>query len=138
MARALIVEDDPLIARLMREILIDAGHEVDWVADGLAVCPAALGFRPDVILLDLGLPSRSGLQVLDDLREVPELSDIPVLVVTAWWSPEVRQVVIKAGAAEALAKPFGSTDLVRSVQAVLAGERAVAEDSGEPVSSPTH
>lgn len=138
MARVLIAEDDPLIARLIREVLLEAGHEIEWVSDGLAVRSAACWYRPEIILLDIGLPSRSGLQVLGDLRDTAELADIPVVVVTAWLDQDLRRETVAAGAVNALSKPFSNDELVAVVRSALAGVRATPDEVGDPVPTRTH
>jgi DNA-binding response OmpR family regulator len=124
--RALIVEDDPHIARLLREIVAAPGEEVAEVADGALAVAAVRALRPEVVLLDIGLPNVDGLEVLDELKGDPDTAHVPVIVVTAWWSTELERRARTLGAAAVMAKPF---DIAR----VRAAVAAVASGSPTPV-----
>lgn len=132
-ASALIVEDDPQIARLLREILTMHGHDVAEVGDGALAASAVRALRPDVVLLDIGLPNVHGLEVLEELKRDPETAALPVIVVTAWWSAELASRARAMGASEVIAKPFDVAAIGASVAAARAGEPDAAAHAGDPV-----
>jgi DNA-binding response OmpR family regulator len=111
--RALVVEDDPGIARSMARGLAGAGYQVEVVGTGaqaLAAGPA------DVVLLDLGLPDLDGLDVCQRLRL---RSDAAIIVVTARAEEGDRVVALDEGADDYLVKPFGLAELLARIRAVL-------------------
>jgi two-component system phosphate regulon response regulator PhoB len=123
-ALALIVEDEPQIARLLREILVMQGHEVAEVDDGALAASAVRALRPDVVLLDIGLPNVHGLDVLEEVKGNPDTAHVPVIVVTAWWSADLSGRARAMGAQSVIAKPFELDAVREAVGAALAGEPA--------------
>ena len=123
-ASALIVEDDPQIARLLREILVMSGHDVAEVDDGALAASAVRALRPDVVLLDIGLPNVHGLDVLEDLKGNHDTAHIPVIVVTAWWSDELASRARAMGASTVIAKPFDIAAVQEAVEVARTGETA--------------
>ncbi|PKQ24124.1 MAG: DNA-binding response regulator [Actinobacteria bacterium HGW-Actinobacteria-5] len=116
MTRVLVVEDDPAIARLLRRSLTDRGDSVEVASDGATGLTIAMRDKPDVVLLDLGLPDLDGRQVLQMLRAV---SQVPVIVVTAQDDDRTVVQALDAGADDYLVKPFGSEQLAARIRAVL-------------------
>ncbi len=115
--RLLVVEDDRMIGESVRTALRQEGYAVDWVRDG-ADAEAALQAEPyDLILLDLGLPGKSGLDVLRTARA--HGSAMPVLVVTARDAVGDRVTGLDAGADDYLVKPFDLDELLARVRALL-------------------
>ena len=123
-ASALIVEDDPQIARLLREILVMSGHDVAEVDDGALAASAVRALRPDVVLLDIGLPNVHGLDVLEDIKGSHETAHVPVVVVTAWWSDELAARARAMGASSVVAKPFDIAAVQAAVDAARTAEPA--------------
>ena len=119
--RVLLVEDDRMIARGVEDALKDAAYAVDWVKDGLQATAALQAQAYDLVLLDLGLPGRDGLDVLRRLRA--EGREMPVLIVTARDAIEDRIRGLDLGADDYLVKPF-------EVRELLARMRAVARRKG--------
>jgi len=126
MARVLVVEDDPAIGRLLHRSLTDRGDVVTLAATGAAGLSMALQEQPEVVLLDLGLPDLSGLEVLTMLRAV---SQVPVIVVTAQDDDHTVVRALDSGADDYLVKPFGSEQLAARIRAVL--RRSAQGSSGE-------
>jgi DNA-binding response OmpR family regulator len=127
MQRILVVEDDMQIARTLRDYLEVAGYEVTVVGDGLAALASFRGDRPDLLVLDLGLPGVDGLDVARELRRV---SATPIVMLTARGEEADRIVGLELGADDYLVKPFSPKELVARVRAVLrrtAGALAGAE-----------
>jgi two-component system, cell cycle response regulator DivK len=120
---ALIVEDDPWSRSLMAELLVEERYEVLQANSGEAGLKLAAEHRPDVILLDLGLPTMSGLEVLRELKAEDRTRDIPVVVVSAY---TVHMGESDTDQAEALVqKPFEVASLLRTVAQASRAERAV-------------
>ena len=125
---ALIVEDEPKLSGLIADYLGASGFETRIVDNGLEVVAAARERRPDVILLDLMLPGRGGLEVFADLRRE---ADIPVVMVTARVEEVDRLVGLELGADDYICKPFSPRELVARVKAVLRrAARATPASSG--------
>ena len=116
MQRILVVEDDMQIARNLRDYLEVAGFEVTAVGDGSAALASIRGDRPDLLVLDLGLP---GLDGLDVARELRRTSTVPIVMLTARAEESDRIVGLELGADDYLVKPFSPKELVARVRAVL-------------------
>jgi DNA-binding response OmpR family regulator len=114
--RILVVEDDMEIARNLRDYLEVAGFEVTAVGDGSVALATARGDRPDLIVLDLGLPGVDGLDVARELRRT---STVPIVMLTARGEESDRVVGLELGADDYLVKPFSPKELVARVRAVL-------------------
>ena len=116
MARILLVEDDPDIALALAATLRQSAHETRHAADGPSALREAYRFRPDLVLLDLGLPGLDGWGVLSRIRD---LSDVPIVVLTASDGEMDKVRGLRSGADDYLTKPFSSAELTARVDAVL-------------------
>jgi DNA-binding response OmpR family regulator len=127
--RLLVAEDDPALARGLADNFRDEGYDVRIAAHGHEVLPAVDAFRPDLVVLDIMLPGRSGLDILRDLRAGG--AGVPVLMLTAKGEVVDRVVGLELRADDYLAKPFALRELVARVRALLrrAGERGSADRS---------
>jgi DNA-binding response OmpR family regulator len=114
--RVLLVEDDAMIGESLREALRGQGFAADWVRDGRAADAALSTERFDAVLLDLGLPQRSGLDVLKALRVRGDAT--PVIVVTARDALADKVAGLDAGADDYLVKPFELDELLARLRAV--------------------
>jgi two-component system OmpR family response regulator len=115
--RALLVEDDDTIAAFVERGLREAGFAVDWFADGEAGFEAAIGQPYDVAVVDLMLPKRDGLSLIDELRK--RGIETPVLILSARRSVDDRVRGLQAGGDDYLTKPFAFAELVARVQALV-------------------
>ena len=115
--RVLLVEDDGMIGESVRKGLRQDGFAVDWVEDGEAAESALAGHTYDLMVLDLGLPRKSGLEVLRALRR--KGNDLPVLVATARDEVPSRIEGLDAGADDYLIKPFDLDELAARIRAIL-------------------
>jgi len=115
--RVLLVEDDMMIGRAMRQGLGHAGFTVDWVTDGQAAELALGNGVYDLAVLDLGLPGKDGMAVLAGLRA--RRDPLPVLIVTARDAVPDRVAGLNAGADDYVLKPFDLDELVARVHALL-------------------
>ena len=126
MRTALIVEDDQSIARLIRDYLDRAGYGVSLAADAESGLARTRTDKPDVIVLDLGLPGRDGIEMLRELRR---FSNVPVVIVTARGDETDRVVGLELGADDYVVKPFSPRELVARVRAVLRRTERVETDT---------
>lgn len=125
----LVIEDDKDIALGIRTVLVRAGYEVTDAADGKQGLRAFHAFRPDLVVLDIGLPELDGWAVLERLRD---LSDVPVLILTAHSMEGDKVRGLNGGADDYLTKPFGNSELAARVEALLRRWRARGDgDPGE-------
>lgn len=106
MSRLLLVEDNPMNAKLAERRLRRQGFEVEWVADGLLVQERALAFEPDAVLMDLSLPGRDGLDCTRALKSDPRTADVPVVAVTAHALRGDRERALAAGCVAYVTKPL--------------------------------
>jgi len=121
----LVVDDEPRIAQLARDYLEHAGFAVLTAGDGQAAVATAHARRPDLVVLDLGLPGMDGLDVARTLRR--ESSDVPIIMLTARDDELDRILGLELGADDYVTKPFSPRELVARVRAVLRrAERAQA------------
>jgi two-component system response regulator QseB len=115
--RLLLVEDDAMIGESLRKGLRQDGFTVDWVQDGRSAENAVDCGTYDLMLLDLGLPKKSGLEVLRSLRQ--RSNPIPVLILTARDAVSDRVTGLDAGADDYLIKPFDLEELEARIRALL-------------------
>lgn len=117
MAKILVIEDDEMLLALLQNILGGAGHEIVTTADGPSGIELYKRHHPDLVLLDLGLPSMNGLEVLKLIREFDRKAR--VVVVTGYGSEESAEVAFSYGASDFVQKPFESEALIERVNAAL-------------------
>jgi two-component system OmpR family response regulator/two-component system response regulator QseB len=127
--RLLLVEDDRMIGDSLRKALRGSGYAVDWVRDGRAADGTLATERFDLVLLDLGLPQRDGMDVLQALRARGDHT--PVIVLTARDSLASRVHGLDAGADDYLVKPFELDELLARMRAVLRRHSGRAEPAIE-------
>ena len=122
----LVVEDEPDVRSLVRELLQRAGYDVVEADSGKAALRALYARAPDLVVLDIVLPELDGWETLERIRE---LTDVPVLMLTAL-STEIEKVRgLRAGADDYVTKPFGRQELLARVEALL---RRAGEDDNDP------
>ena len=118
-ARILVVEDERDIAALVAYHLTKEGYRVRTAEGGNEALEAVASERPDLVILDLMLPGFSGYEVLAEIRRRSELSDVPVIVLTARREEPDRVKGLELGADDYLTKPFSPRELVLRVGAIL-------------------
>jgi two-component system alkaline phosphatase synthesis response regulator PhoP len=124
--KVLVVDDAPDIVRLVRDYLERAGFSVLAAANGVDAIRIARAERPDLIVLDLGLPGRDGLDVTRELRRDPAVSSVPIVMLTARADESDKLVGLELGADDYVTKPFSAKELVARIRAVLRRAQAVA------------
>jgi DNA-binding response OmpR family regulator len=115
-AQVLVVEDDPAIRTAVLRALDELGHAVSSAPDALSGLRTAVDTKPDIVVLDLGLPDLDGSEMLRMLRAV---SDVPVIVATARDDDPTAVRALNSGADDFLAKPFSAEQLDARIRAVL-------------------
>lgn len=119
MTDILVAEDEPAILESLDFILGRCGWTVDSVRDGEAALEALRRLKPRLLLLDIMLPKRSGLDVLKTIRSEPKLKDIPVLILTARGQQHDRQLALELQADSFVTKPYANDEVIREVRRLL-------------------
>ena len=128
MPKILVVDDELKIARLVRDYLVEAGFDVVTAADGPGAVASARSEKPDLVVLDIGLPGMDGLDVT---RHIRSQSTTPIVMLTARTGETDRIIGLELGADDYVVKPFSPRELVTRVKAVLrrssghVGQRAI-------------
>src|SRR5262247_4192086 len=127
LATILVVEDSPELIALLRQLLGDHGYAVRFATDGESGLASALEDEPDLLILDIGLPHRNGLEIVQELRRRGVTA--PTLMLTALGGAADRVTGLEAGADDYMAKPFDTDELIARVRALL---RRAAMQPGLP------
>ena len=120
LATVLICEDEPALRELIR-VSLQGHYEFAEADDGEESLAIARRLRPDLVILDVMMPRRSGIEVLTELRRDKALASTPVIVLTA--QPETREEALQKGADRVIDKPFVPDDISTAVEEVLAARR---------------
>ncbi len=119
--RVLLIEDEPNIIEAIRFVLSRDGWRVDVHSDGGTAREAVRTRAPDLVILDVMLPNRSGYDILHDLRADPDTRLLPVLMLTARGQKKDRELAEKLGASRFMTKPFSNGEMLSTVRE-LAGQ----------------
>lgn len=126
--RVLVIEDDPAVRGWLGVQLRRAGYQIFAASTVEEGRTRLLSVRPDVLILDLGLPDGSGLQLLDELRQGESFTHVPVVVLTGREPAEVKAPSLRSGAQVFLRKPARGNELLDAVAKLIArNERPVAD-----------
>lgn len=115
----ILVEDEPNITEAMRFILSRDGWTVSCHADGATAFAEVSRVRPDVVVLDVMLPNRSGYDILRDLREDDDFAKLPVLMLTAKGQSKDREKALALGADEFMTKPFSNAEVLNCLRGLV-------------------
>ncbi len=119
MAKILIVEDNALNIKLFCDLLAAHGHEPNAVTDSRLALDAARQFSPDLVITDIQLPHVSGLELIRMLRKDDELSEVPIMAVTAYSTSEDEERIRAAGAQAYVSKPISVVQFAETVEQLL-------------------
>lgn len=122
-ASILLVEDDSLLRHAFRLLLEDAGYEVREAGTAAETLASVADRSPSLILLDLGLPDRPGLDVVRELMSDPGHRHIPIVALTGRVGPEERRACIEAGCTQYIPKPIEPRELLRRLPELLGQNR---------------
>ncbi|MBN9240768.1 MAG: DNA-binding response regulator [Micrococcales bacterium 70-64] len=125
--RILIADDDPQMLRALRITLTARGYDVTTAADGRAALDAAIATHPDIVVIDLGMPGLTGIEVIEALRG---WTQVPVLVVSGRSESWDKVEALDAGADDYVTKPFSADELLARIRAL---SRRTPAASSEPV-----
>jgi two-component system KDP operon response regulator KdpE len=131
MTRVLVVDDEPSILRALRINLTARKYDVLTATDGASGLAAVARDRPDVIILDLGLPDMDGTEIIHGVRG---WSTTPIIVLSAWGQESQKVAALDAGADDYVTKPFGMDELLARLRAAV--RRAAPAPDGPVVSAP--
>ena len=121
--KLLLIEDEANIAAAIRFILARDGWVVALESDGLAAMESVAREKPDLVILDMMLPGRSGLDILADLRARPATARLPVLMLTAKGGARDREAAERGGASAFMTKPFANDQMRAAVRALMEAPR---------------
>ncbi len=114
--RVLIAEDEPNIVESLTFILNRSGFEVESVGDGAAALESIQSSRPDVVILDVMLPSMNGFEVMKSVRADDAVSTTPIIILTAKGQSRDRQTAMEIGADAFVTKPFSNSEIIDKVR----------------------
>ncbi|MDQ2091389.1 response regulator transcription factor [Marimonas arenosa] len=117
----LLIEDEPNIIEAISFILSRDGWKVDTHSNGQTAVAAVHEKRPDLVILDVMLPGRSGFDILKTLRAEAATAELPVLMLTARGQTKDREMAEKMGASRFMTKPFSNAEVLDAVRALVAG-----------------
>lgn len=115
----LIIEDEPFIIEALSFLLEREGFQLSAYSDGEGCVDFIKKIKPDLIILDMMLPNISGMQILENLRNSTEFSNLPVLMLTAKGQTKDRQAAENAGASLFMTKPFSNDEIIANVHKLL-------------------
>lgn len=115
----LLIEDEPNIAEAIRFVLARDGWQVSVLADGAAAVAEVVRLMPDLVILDLMLPGKSGLEIVAELRLQLATQALPVMMLTAKGLTRDREAAMAAGVSLFMTKPFANADIVAQARALV-------------------
>tara|TARA_R110002094_G_scaffold39404_6_gene51955 strand:- start:221 stop:589 length:369 start_codon:yes stop_codon:yes gene_type:complete len=115
-----LVEDELNIAEAIRFLLSNEGWRVETIANGASAYEIIRKAEPDLVMLDVMLPGKSGFEILHDLREDPNCASLPVLMLTARGQARDREMAEKAGVSKFMTKPFSNAEMLDAVRELTA------------------
>jgi two-component system KDP operon response regulator KdpE len=127
--KVLVVDDDPSIRRLLRTSLAPQGFVILEAPDADAALGSIAGEKPEVVLLDLGLPDRDGIEVIRQMRSAHD--QIPIIVLSSRGDEKGKVEALDSGADDYVTKPFAMGELVARIRTAL--RHRIQEQGGEPV-----
>lgn len=126
MGTIILAEDDELVAAVVIDALMSAGHAVGWLADGASALAIIKQRPPDLVILDCNMPQLGGIHVLREMRRIDRLHRVPVLMLTSRRSAHDEHIARFAGASDYLRKPFDAIELVDRAEDLMGGKRRFA------------
>lgn len=135
--RILLVEDEPNILEAIRFILTRDGWVVTTHSDGASAMEAVERANPDVVVLDVMLPGKSGFEILRELREGAATRDLPVLMLTAKGQGRDKELAERFGVTRFMTKPFANSAVLEAVNAMADAREATHEATDDGVSRPS-
>jgi DNA-binding response OmpR family regulator len=116
----LLIEDEPNIIEAIRFLLSRDGWRVDTHSNGHDAVDVIRATQPDLVILDVMLPGKSGFDILTEMRSSPEMLELPVLMLTARGQSRDREMAEKAGVSRFMTKPFSNAEVLDAVRDLVA------------------
>ncbi len=114
--KVMIVDDDTEFLEELNETMSASGYEMISVNDSTTVVDIASRVKPDLIILDLKMPGKSGFQLAEEIRRLPELEKIPIIAMSAFFKEEYAFLLSIFGIKKCLKKPFNPLDVITAVE----------------------
>ena len=115
-----LVEDETNIAEAIRFLLGREGWRVETLANGATAVDVIRNANPDLVMLDVMLPGKSGFEILKELRADAALADLPILMLTARGQTRDREIALEAGVSRFMTKPFSNEEMLAAVREMTA------------------
>lgn len=115
----MIVEDEPYIIEALSFLLKNEGLNVSTYTDGQGCVERIKAVSPDLVILDMMLPNKSGMQILEELRSINQFINLPVLMLTAKGQKKDRIAAESAGVSLFMTKPFANKEIIQNVHRLL-------------------
>ena len=119
MRHVLLIEDEPNIIEALSFIFLRDGWKVDAHSDGANAVATTVQTSPNAIILDVMLPNRSGFEILEELRSLPDYKNVPILMLTAKGQTKDRDTAIVRGATQYMTKPFSNAEVLKTMNALV-------------------
>lgn len=132
MARIIVAEDDEIVAELLQDALIAAGHGVGVLTNGADALQVIQAKRPDAVILDCNIPELSGIRVLEEMRKSEALWRTPVLMLTGRRSDADVSLAMYAGADDYMKKPFDPQEVVFRIEELIKASAAAGGGNARP------
>jgi DNA-binding response OmpR family regulator len=116
----LLIEDEPNIIEAIRFLLSRDGWQVDTHSNGHDAADVIRATQPDLVILDVMLPGKSGFDILTEMRSSPDMLELPVLMLTARGQSRDREMAEKAGVSRFMTKPFSNAEVLDAVRDLVA------------------
>ncbi|MDD5730311.1 MAG: response regulator [Candidatus Omnitrophica bacterium] len=118
--KIMLIDDDQDLLQEFKEALDLSGYDVFAVSDSTVAVAAVLEQAPDLILLDLSMPRKSGFQVAGELRKIPRLKHIPIIAITGFFTEDEHSLLMNiCGIKNCIKKPFDLADVIGKVEEIL-------------------
>ena len=119
MAKILLAEDEDVLRMLVVDSLEDEGHDIDEASDGMEALDYIKRYEYDLILMDYMMPGMTGLEVIKEIRQMPEKQKVKILMLSAKSQKSDQEKVLQEGADYFMAKPFSPLALVNRIEEIL-------------------
>ena len=119
MSRIFVIDDDPELLMMVGMILRRAGHETILASDSVEGAERLIKEKPDLLILDLMMPHMSGFEVCRKIRSTPDVSELPIMILTARIQENDREAAFESGATDYMTKPITSRQLTSRVAQLL-------------------
>jgi len=120
--KVLIVDDNKEFLEELKEVLALSGYEMVAVHDSREAVALAIQAKPDVILLDLKMPGKSGFQIANEINRCFELQNVPIIAMSAFFRDEYRVLMNMCGIKKCLRKPFNPLEVISEIEEALANK----------------